>query len=149
MVGTFCLIMTANLYVEFFLCWLHEEIENASTEYNASDEDLLLSYHILKWFWTSSFRCRSEKQARRCLRRKKSKVRCPFKFVIFVSDEDSSLMKDFYFLDHATSWCLNCLNTEGLVLAMAGCFPPTDPTMLRFKYRLHLSYYDKYLYCLS
>lgn len=85
-VGTFCLLITAELFVHFFICWLYKKTENESTVYNASDVDLLLSCHILKWFWTSSsFRCRSEVHASRWLRGKKNKVRLPFKIVIFVS----------------------------------------------------------------
>lgn len=116
-------------FCEIFPLLTYKETENASTEYNASDADLLLSCHILKWCWTSSsFRCRSEKQASRWLRKKKSKVRPPFKFVVFVSGEDSALMKDFYCFDHATSWCLNCPSTEDPVLAMARrVFLPLTP----------------------
>lgn len=46
-VEKFCLMITAKHFVQFFLCWLYKETESTSTEYNASDIDLLLSWHIL------------------------------------------------------------------------------------------------------
>lgn len=125
---TFCAI--------FFLCWLYKETESASTKYNASDIDLLLSCHILvilsKLFFQMWIR-----ETSRWLKRKKGKARHPFKFFWWglSTDERFLLFRSCNFLvfELFEYWgSCTCYSRKH--------FPPTVPPMLRFKYGLHLSY---------
>lgn len=129
----FCLMMTAK---HFFLCWLYKETESASTKYNASDIDLLLSCHIVvilnKLFFQMWIR-----ETSRWLKRKKGKARHPFKFFWWglSTDERFLLFRSCKFLvfELFEYWgSCTCYGRKH--------FPPTVPPMLRFKYGLHLSY---------
>lgn len=138
-VENFCLMIIAKHFVQFFFCWLYKETESASTEYNTSDIDLLLSCHILVILNKLFFQMQIRETSRR-LKRKKGKARDPFKFLWWGLSIDKRFLLfrscNFLVFELFEYWgSSSCYGREH--------FPPFDPPMLRFKFRfkrLHLSY---------